>query len=188
RRTGSGDQRKNIIPQAERIRYRRMRTSPKISIKQLAAVIGLIILAGCGIYKFKDISLPQEVKSIKINFIENHARYINPQLSQKLTDKLRQKISQTRLRQTNSDSADWSISGWISDYSLSTSAISSQREVANRLTISVHIVKYARNDDKSTDIDVTRSFEFAASQSLQQAEQSLNDEILRSLSDDIFNR
>ncbi|MEY4885107.1 MAG: hypothetical protein RL151_416, partial [Bacteroidota bacterium] len=72
----------------------------------------------------QDISIPPEVKSVRVNFIENRARYINPLLSPRLTEKLRQKIvNQTRLSQTNGE-ADYVISGTITDYSVSTSGIS----------------------------------------------------------------
>jgi len=114
---------------------------------------------------------------------------VNPQLSPQLTDKLRQKIvGQTRLSQTNNDNADWEISGTITDYSLSTSAISGQREATNRLSVSVHVVKDSHKEDKRDEYDVTRSFEFSASKSLQQAESEKADEMIRALTDEIFNR
>lgn len=144
---------------------------------------------GCGIYKFNEAVVPDSIKTIKINFIENKAPYVNPTLSPRLTDKLRQKIvSQTRLSQTNNDNADWIISGNISSYSFSTSAISQQQVASNRLTVGVHITINDQKANKATDYDVSRSFEFAASQSIQQAESTLGDEIIRSLTDDIFNK
>src|SRR5689334_18539403 len=79
-------------------------------------LITVLFLTGCKVYKFNDASVPPDVKTVKVNYIENKARYINPQLSPRLTDKLRQKIvSQTRLTQTNGDSVDWDITGFISD-------------------------------------------------------------------------
>ena len=148
-------------------------------------------LSGCGIYKFKDVSIPPEIKTVRVNYIENRARYINPQLSPRLTDKLRQKIvGQTRLSQTNSDNdnADWDITGFITEYSFSTSAISNQQVANNRLTVSVHITLNNRKEDKITDYDVSRSFEFKGNQSFQQAENALGDEMIRTLTDEIFNR
>ena len=146
---------------------------------------------GCGIYKFKDVSIPPEIKTVRVNYIENRARYINPQLSPRLTDKLRQKIvGQTRLSQSNSDNdnVDWDITGFITEYSFSTSAISNQQVANNRLTVSVHITLNNRKEDKITDYDVSRSFEFKGNQSFQQAENALGDEMIRTLTDEIFNR
>lgn len=144
---------------------------------------------GCNIYKFNDASVPIDVKTVKVNYIENKARYINPQLSPKLSDKLRQKIiGQTRLTQINGDNADWEISGYISDYSFSTSAISGQQVTTNRLTVGVHIDLNDRKKDTTLNYDISRSFEFSGSQSFQQAEASLSDEMIRTLTDEIFNK
>ncbi len=164
----------------------------KISGRAFAALL-LIIFSfnySCSVrYGFKDVSIPDDIKTIKINYIENKANYVNPQLSPKLTDKLRQKIvNQTKLTQTNADNVDWEISGYVTNYSFSTSAISGQQEANNRLTVGVHITLNNHKLDKVTDYDVSRSFEFPSSQSLEQAEASLGDEMVRSLTDDIFNR
>src|SRR6478672_11980907 len=78
----------------------------------------IIFLSSCGIYTFKDVSIPPEVKTIKISYIENKARIVNPQLSPRLTDALQQKISnQTKLTRTTSDDAHYQISGAITNYS-----------------------------------------------------------------------
>lgn len=144
---------------------------------------------GCHVYKFNEATVPDSIKTVKVLYIENKARYINPQLSPRLSDKLRQKIiSQTRLTQTNNDNVDWEISGTITDYSFSTSAISNQQVVNNRLTVSVHIILNDRRADKTSEYDVTRNFEFKGDLSFQQAEIQLGDEIIRTLTDEIFNR
>ena len=153
------------------------------------ALMLVSFLNSCKIYKFKDVSIPPDVKTIKVNYIENHAQYVNPQLSPKLSDKLRQKIvSQTRLSQTNNDNADWEVSGEIRSYLVSTSGISVQQETTNRLTVTIHITLLKRKLEKTEEYDVNHSFEFSASKSLQQAETELNDEMIRTLTDDIFNR
>jgi hypothetical protein len=145
--------------------------------------------SSCNIYKFRDISIPDTIHTVKLNYIENRAQYVNPQLSSRLSDKLRQKIvGQTRLSQTNSDNADWEISGYISDYSLSTTAISGQNVVNNRLTVTIQFSKYDRKADSTIDFQVSRNFEFSASKSLQQAENDMADEMIKALTDEIFNR
>src|SRR6186713_2173659 len=74
--------------------------------------------AGCK-YSFKDVSIPVEVKTFRVNFLENKARYINPILSPQLTERLKQKIiGNTRLSQTNDDNAHYDISGYVSEYSV----------------------------------------------------------------------
>jgi len=180
--------------------YKNTRNKVQDTSRRFFSFLWILILASCslylvssftscGVYRFRDVSIPDSIKTVKVNFIENRARYVNPQLSPRLTDKLRQKIvGQTRLTQTNSDNVDWEISGFITDYSLSTSAISNQRETANRLTVSVHVTLVDRKSDKTQEYDVSRSFEFSASESLQQAEAARIEEMIRSLTDEIFNK
>jgi hypothetical protein len=143
---------------------------------------------GCGIYKFNQTSIPDSLHTIHVNTFDNHARYVNPQIAQKLTERLKQKInSQTKLSQTNNDNPDLEINGFVSDYSFSTSAISGQQVASNRLTVSMHIsLRY--KDDTVEEHDVSRSFEFKGDQSFQQAEAALGEDIVRSLTDEIFNQ
>ena len=169
-----------------------MNSLKKISILIVPAVL-LLLLAfsnnSCNIYKFRDISIPDTIKTVKVNFIENRATYINPQLSPQLTDKLRQKIvSQTRLRQTNGDNPDWEINGTITDYGFSTSGISNQQTSSNRISVGVHIILNDLKAGKTSEYDISRNFDFPASQTLQQAEGNLLTEMIRGITDDIFNR
>lgn len=152
-------------------------------------LIAILSIQGTCRYSLKDVSIPPEIKTVRVFYIENKARYINPQLSPKLSDKLRQKIvNQTRLSQTNND-ADYEISGYISDYSVSTSGISQKQVASNNLNVSVHIIfKNKRDETKNQEIDITRNFPFSASKSLTQAEAELNEQMITALTDEIFNR
>jgi len=150
---------------------------------------GLALLSACKIYSFKDVSIDySKIKTIKIGFIENKASYVNPQLSPQLTDKLQLKIaSQTKLIRTNSDDANLVVSGYISDYSVSTAAISSQQATANRLTVAAHITVKNNVDNKTDEFDVSRNYDFSSNISLQQAEGQLLSTIVSNITDDIFN-
>ena len=141
-------------------------------------------------YSFKDVSIPAEVKTARIQYIDNKARIVNPQLSQRLTDRLRQKvINQTRLSQTNSDEAHFDISGFISDYYVTTSGISGQQAASNRLNVTVRIIFKNRLDEKKNfEADITRNIDFSSSLSLAQAEAQLTDLLVQNLVDEIFNR
>ena len=148
------------------------------------------LLAGCDVYKFNQTTIPPEIKTVRVQYIENKARYNNPQLSPQLTDKLRQKIvSQTKLTQVNNDNADYDISGYISQYDVSTSGISNQQVSTNRLTVAVSLTLLDRKTGKEPrNISASRSFDFSASLTLTQVERQLNDEIIRNLTDEIFNK
>ncbi|MEY3209050.1 MAG: hypothetical protein RL064_1081 [Bacteroidota bacterium] len=156
----------------------------------LLTTLLLISITSCGVYSFKDANIPDNVKTVKIGFIENKARYVNPQLAPMLTDKLQQKIiGQTKLTRTNSDDAHYQIFATITNYDPSqTVGVSSQQATTNRLTVTVHVVLKKTLDNKEQEFDVSRNFDFSANLSLNQAESQLMDEILRSITDDIFNQ
>lgn len=141
-------------------------------------------------YTFKDVSIPPEIQTVRVNIFENRARYVNPQLAPQLTERLRQKINnQTRLKQTEDSDADYDIYCKITNYSVSTSGISNQQSASNRLTVNVQIaVKNNKNAKENIDATAQTQIDFAASLSLQQAEANLMEDILRNLTDEIFNR
>lgn len=152
------------------------------------AIIGILwLLPGC--YTFKDVSIPPEIKTVKVNYLENKARYINPTLSPQLTDRLRQKIvNQTRLIQTNNDDAHYVISGQITGYDVITTGVSQQQASVNRLNVTFHLELRDNVNNKDTESDISRSFDFSANLSLSQAEAQLREDILKNLTDEIFNK
>jgi outer membrane lipopolysaccharide assembly protein LptE/RlpB len=142
-------------------------------------------------YGFKDIGgLPTEVKTFRVNYFENKAEYKNPQLSPRLTEKLKQKIiGTTRLQQTNGDDAHYDISGFVSAYYTSTTGITNNNTSLNRLTATFHIIfKNTLDEKKNFESDVTYSVDFDANLSLPQVEQAKGEEIIRNLTDAIFNK
>ena len=172
---------------------KRKRNARNALLFGIAAMTILLLLSfgnsSCNVYKFRDIAIPDSIKTIKVNFIENRAPYVNPLLSPRLTDRLKQKIvTQTKLSQTNNDNADWDVKGYISNYTSSTSGISQQQVATNRLTVTVHISVNDQKANKTQEYDVSRNFEYSATKSLSQAESELADDIIRGLTDDIFNR
>lgn len=144
----------------------------------------------CGIYTMNDVSINYDsVKTIKLFTIENKASYVNPQLSPKLYEKLSQKfVNSTKLTRTNKDDAHYQVIATITGYNPSqTVGISAQQATTNRLTVSVHVVLKKTLENKTEEFDVTRNADFSANLSLQQAEGQLLDELVRNLTDEIFN-
>jgi outer membrane lipopolysaccharide assembly protein LptE/RlpB len=142
-------------------------------------------------YSFKDTSpIPQEVKTFRVNYLENKAQYVNTQLSPQLTERLKQKIiNTTRLRQTNDDDAHYDISGYVSQYYTSTISITGNNSSGNRLTVGFHLVfKNTLDEKKNFEADLSRTFDFPATQSLSQAEATLNNDIVKNIVDEIFNK
>ena len=153
-------------------------------------VIAIFNYASCK-YSFKDTSpIPEEVKTFRVNYLENKAQYVNTQLSPQLTERLKQKIiNTTRLRQTNDDDAHYDISGFVSQYYTSTISITGNNAASNRLTVGFHLVfRNSLDEKKNFETDLTRTFDFPATQSLSQAESSLNNEMVKNIVDEIFNK
>ncbi len=172
-------------------RYNQQLILRKTIMRLLPMLLACIVLNSCSIYRFKDTGgLPADVKTVKIGFIENKATYVNPQVAQKFTDKIQQKIiGGTRLSRTNNDNADYVINGTITTYNASqTVGVSSQQASTNRLTVTLHMVWRKTLVSETEEFDVSRSFDYSANLSLQQAEASLLEEVVRTLTDDIFNR
>lgn len=169
-------------------------------MNKIACIICITVLLGltsCKIYSFKDTSIPPEVKSIHLAYIENRARLVNPALAPALNDALRQKINNqaSRLAQVPTSDADYDITAWVSDYNYSTSGISGQQASSNRLSVTIHIV-FKNNLDPTGkkvapanfETDVTRNFDFNALTSITDAEQQLLPTITSNLTDEIFNK
>ena len=155
----------------------------------LTMVCGLFLFSSCGVYTFRDVSVDySKIKTAKVGFIENKARYINPQLSPRLTDALKQKINNyTKLTLVSSDDASYIINGYINRYDVSTSAISNNAPAGNRLTVGASITFINTVDNKTDNFTVSRDFDFSANLSLQQAEAQLQTDIINQLTDQIFN-
>ncbi|HMI64226.1 MAG TPA: LPS assembly lipoprotein LptE [Puia sp.] len=156
-----------------------------------------LVFSSCKIYSFKDVSIPSDVKSIHIGYIENRARLVNPQLAPQLNDKLRQKINSqaSKLAILPTTDADYDVNGWVSDYTYSTSGISNQQASSNRLSVTVHLVFKNHLDPTGKKVapadfeaDVTRNFDFPASQSITDAEASLIPTVVSNMTDEIFNK
>ena len=158
----------------------------------LALVCFTFSFATCR-YSFKDTSpIPADITTFRVNLFENKARYVNPTVAPAITEKLRQKIiSQTRLRETKNDDANYDISGYVSDYSVTTSGVASKGATSNRLNVTFHLIfKNTVDPDpaKSFETDLTSNYDFNSSETLQTAEAENMDNILKTVTDAIFNK
>lgn len=159
------------------------------SINIFSFILLFLFLPSCKTYTFKDISIPSEVKTVKIGFIDNKATYVNPKLSPALTDALQKKITtQTKLSRTNNDDAHYVINGFISQDVITTVGVANQQAVTNRLTIGVRIIFRNSLINKIEEFDIVRNFDFSGSIDRNQAEEKLKDEIIKNLCDEIFNK
>ncbi|HET7899076.1 MAG TPA: LptE family protein, partial [Flavisolibacter sp.] len=107
--------------------------------------------------------MSDSAKTVRVTQFENKAPYVNPAVSPALTERLRQKIlNQTKLTNTNNDNADYNIIGYVADYSVSTTGVTSnngqQQSSINRLTVRVHI-SLSKFGNTPEEFDVSRSFD-----------------------------
>lgn len=169
----------------------------KNSLLLVAAPVFYLLLSAfafssCGIYSFSQKGTVEDsARTVKVATFDNKAPYVNPQVSPALSERLRQKIiSQTKLANTNNENADYNISGYVADYSVTTTGVTSsngqQQSSLNRLTVRVQ-VSLSKFGGQPEEFSVSRSFDFSAQQSLQAAEASLLEEMIRNLTDEIFN-
>ena len=163
----------------------------KKTLTTLLFAVALLVLGGCsGGYSFTGASIPAEAKTISISQFPNFASTVNPQLSQKLYDGLQQMFSSQTSLGVTSDDGDLQITGEITDYSTRASSIGSDDNVAtNRFTITIKVSFTNRFDPKA---DFEQSFsrfkDYAATRDFSSVEQSLTDEIVTELCEDIFNK
>lgn len=156
----------------------------------LTAVFATAIFTACKVsYSFTGASIAPSVKTFSVYYFPNRARLVNPNLSQQFTDGLQEKlIKQTSLNQI-SESGDLEFSGQITDYDVKPMNIQEGDLAAqNRLTITIK-VKFVNNKDHEQDWDKTFTAyeDFDSNQSLSAIEDSLVPEIIKKLTDDIFN-
>lgn len=154
-------------------------------------IIALFILEGCtGGYSFTGASIPPDAKTISIQNFPNYASLVNPQLSQVLTDGLRNAFSsQTSLNFVDYD-GDLDIKGEITNYTMQPTAITGNDQAAmNRLTITIKVV-FVNTKDPNANFEqsFSRYKEFSAQMNFSSVESSLVEEIVNELIDDVFNK
>jgi Lipopolysaccharide-assembly len=155
----------------------------KISIVILLFCVGI---SSCGIYSLSGAKI--EGKTIDLRFIENRANLVTPALSQVLTDKLRNRIiNQTSLVQSTKNKVDYILSGQITNYDISTGAVSNDQAIKNRLNITIEIDFTNNLDNKASFKKTYNKFaDYDATRSLQSVERELLDLICSDLADAVF--
>jgi len=162
----------------------------KISRKLFWVLIPLTLFCqSCWLYSFSGASMPPNMKTVNVQFFENNAPIVVPNLSQQFTEALKARIrNQSALAVVRND-ADATFEGRITDYSIKPVAITgNEKAESTRLTITVN-VKYTNNlrPEDSFEQSFSQYAEFAGSD-ITSREQSLIQNINRQLTEDIFNR
>jgi hypothetical protein len=169
-----------------------MRSTRPIKHSAYILISGLIImgLGACGTYSFTGASISPDTKTISIDRFPNNAMTVEPTLSQKFTDALRDKFQrETNLTLLNKG-GDLHIEGSIIGYRTSPVAIQSNETAAmNRLTITVEVTFTNEVDDsKSYKSTFSRFEDYPSTQNLNDVQETLIDQINEYLIQDIFDK
>lgn len=151
-----------------------------------------LMLLGCKSckYSLSGINIPPDVKNVSIKYFENKAILVNPSLSQRFTEQLKDKfLRNTSLALVPSD-GDFRLSGEIVDYKVQpSSSTSTTGALKNRFIMSVKVnFECPNHKENNFNTVIERFIEFDASQSFQSLEPSLSDEMNNQIIQEIFNK
>ena len=150
----------------------------------------MMVMAGCGVYSFTGASIPPGAKTISVDYFPNRAMLVQPTLSQRFTDALRDKFTGETTLDLVSESGDLALEGEITGYSAMPVAVQGNEVAAlNRLTITVS-VRFVNHLDEKTNFETSfsRFLDFDSSRSLSDVEDELIDGINQQLVQDIFDK
>lgn len=156
----------------------------KVGIYLLVLVF---FLAGC--YSFKGISIPDEISTFNVPFIEVISPDAPPSININLQEKLILKITrESRLTFTDSD-PDIIMNASITGYNVEAIGANSENSVnANKLSITVKVDYVdAKNEKNNWKKNFSQNREFAAGVNLLSVQADLIEQIFTDISEDIFN-
>lgn len=163
----------------------------QIIIYTMIYVIALFAIVSCRIkYSFTGADIPIEAKTFSVKYFQNNASLVQPTLSQKLTEKLRDRmLQQTPLLMVNTG-GDLSYEGEITNYSIQPVAIQGNETAQlTQITVTINVRFFNKfYPEKNFESTFTRFQQFSSSLNLAAVEDNLLDQITDDLVDDIFNK
>ncbi|OUR94371.1 hypothetical protein A9Q87_01650 [Flavobacteriales bacterium 34_180_T64] len=158
--------------------------------KYIVLIIITLTIVGCGAYSFTGASIPPDTKTFQVNYFQNNAPLIEPGLDLEFTNSLTDLIlNQTSLSLVKSG-GDLVYEGEITQYRVSpTTATANNTAAQNRLSISVNVRFYDKNDDEG---NLEKQFSFfydyaGNAQLVGSQKDTAVEEIFERLTQDIFN-
>lgn len=157
----------------------------------IAFVAAAVLMTSCGVaikYSLSGASIPPDAQTFSVAYFPNNATMVSPILSSTLTDALVDMFSRrTRLQQVE-EGGDFAFEGEITNYSSTTSSVSSDDyALLNRLTITVK-VRFTNAIDETMSFNKTFSAyeDYDSTQLLTEVEGTLIPEIVDKIVTDIF--
>ncbi len=160
--------------------------------KYLYLVLLFSMLSGCKSckYSLSGINIPTDVTTLSVSYFNNQAQLVNPSLSQKFTEQLKDKFLRETSLQIVSNEGDFRISGSIVDYKVFPVATNSNTGSAkNRFVIAVDaIFECPKHKEMEFREKIEKFVEFEATENFQAIETRLNEEVTAQIVQEIFNK
>ena len=141
-------------------------------------------------YSTTGASLDPSLKTVSVQYFDNRAPIVQPGLSQRFTDDLKNYVeSNTNLRLVNGV-GDVNFEGTITGYNVSPTAIvSGDRAAQNRFTITVK-VKFTNSAQPDLDYDESFSMyrDYNSTAAFESVKEDLTNQILGDIIEQIFNK
>ncbi|MBN1184891.1 MAG: LptE family protein [Bacteroidales bacterium] len=160
-------------------------------MRNILLFILILVVTGCKInYSLSGIEIPPDVKTVSVQYFNNRASTVQPGLSQRFTDALKDKIqAKTRLILVN-QTGDLNFEGEITLYQTQPVNVQSGDVAAqNKFTIGITVrytnYKYPENNFSQT---FSRYENYPSSQNFNTAAESLTDDIIDQILEDIINK
>ncbi len=158
----------------------------------LIIIIGLALTACKSVsYSFTGGTLSPDIKTFSVQFFQNRAPLVNPNLSDKFTEDLKEKFrSRTSLDEIVDGEGHLNFSGEITGYQTRAMDVTSNDiSATNRLTVTIR-VKFTNELEADNDFDKSFSaFEdYDSNKQLSDVENELVELILEKIIDDIYNQ
>ena len=162
-----------------------------ISIAFISAII-LVGINGCYIssFGFRGISIPDDVNIASVQYFENRAPLINPNLSQTFTEALKDRISTESRLSIRDGVGDVDFSGEITGYDLRPMAIQADAISAmTRLTVTVKIrYQNFKNPKANWESSFSAYEDYESDRNINDIEEALVKLIVDQLTENIFNK
>jgi len=162
--------------------------------KTIALALGVIVTlaaVGCSIrMTMSGASIPDDLKTVSVQYFENRAPLINPTLSQTFTENLKDRITNESRLIMRSGTGDVDFSGEITGYNLQPMGIQADATSAQtRLTVVVKVrFKNYKNPKANWESSFSAYENFPSDQSLSEVEENLVKLITDKLTENIFNK
>jgi len=160
-----------------------------VILSLMVIVFNFCFVVGCS-YSFTGASISPAVKSISVDYLPNNAILIEPTLSRKLTEAIRDKFTSQSSLSLLGSNGDLHISGEITGYTTEPVAITGDQQAAlQRLKITVNI-RFTNKIDPTQDFETSfsRFADYNAAQQLSTVQNALLEVINDELAQDIFNK